>query len=154
MFKETDCSGNTGYELRYYPALSLHILRSPLLDRYYAETLPPKHHEMIAEVGNSINLYGMRNPLTVEWFDPYNDKINAAPDWAVRIGNNRLVALIIMGEVTAPALVIVPEGVTGPAGTYETVSVDAALTLFDAAHPWWHSYILRDLKPDLVPRCA
>lgn len=140
--------------MRYYPALSLHMLRSPLLDRYYAATLPPRHREMIAEVGNSINIYGMRNPLTVEWFDPYNDKVNAAPDWAVRIGNNRLVALVIMGEARAPALVIVPDGVKGPADTYETLTVDAALALFDATHPWWHSYILRDLKPDLVPRCA
>ncbi len=143
---------NTRYELRYYPALPLEGLVSTLADRL--PDIPPHNRELVDGLKESIDRDGLRNPLTVEWFDPYDDRNNPNPYWSPRIGNNRLVALLELDEVEAPCLVIVPEGVTGPAGTYETLSVDAALALFDATHPWWHSYILRRLKPQLVPRCA
>jgi len=139
------------YELRYYKALPIEGLCSPLMDRLNADTVPPRHRANIDHVKDSIQVNGMRNPLTVEWFAPDPSR---EVDWYVRIGNNRLCALFLLGVKEAPALVIVPEGVEGPSGAYELLSVEAALALFDAEHPWWNSYILRELNPDNVPRNA
>ena len=139
------------YELRYYKALPIEGLCSPLMDRLNSDTVPPRHRANIDHVKDSIQVNGMRNPLTVEWFAPDPSR---EVDWYVRIGNNRLCALYLLGYTTAPCLVIVPVGVQGPAGTYELLSVEAALALFDAEHPWWHSYILRKLNPEQVPEGA
>lgn len=149
-------SNTTRYQLRYYKALPLGGLCSPLLDRWKHNNLPPPNRDMIDMLKRSIEKDGMRNPLTVEWFDPFNDRPDGDPKWAVRVGNNRLIAILELGQSEAPALVIVPEGVAGPdnAGTYEVIPVVSALALFSAEHPWWHSYILRELYPTYVPRCA
>lgn len=141
------------FELRYYPALDLTQLYSPLLDRLRGEGLPLTKRVLVEEVKKSIEKDGMRNPLTVEWFAEYQCD-PSKETWSVRIGNNRLVALLELDRTTAPCLVIVPDGMDGPAGTYETLDFMSALARFDAAHPWWHSYILRLYRPDLVPRAA
>ena len=142
---------DTRYELRYYRSLPLEGLCSPLLDRIY--DLPPRNAETVERLTESIQVNGMRNPLTVEWFAPDPSR---EVNWYIRIGNQRAAALILMGESHAACLFIVPEGVEGPAYTapYEVLSVDAALALFSADHPWWHSYILRTFRPDLVPPAA
>ena len=143
------------YELRFYKALSLAGLSSPLIDRLdRLEELPPKTRDLVEHLKDSIQVNGMRNPITVEWFDVYDDRNQTNPKWAIRIGNNRAIALMELGEMVAPCLVLVPEGVEGPAGTYEEISKDAALALFSADHPWWHSWLLRDMFPNLVPRGA
>lgn len=145
----------SNYSLLHYKALPLEGLCSPLVDRWKHNNMPKPNRDMIDMLKRSIQKDGMRNPLTIEWFDPHWDKPNEGdPSWAVRIGNNRLIALLELGWRGAPALVIVPEGFEAPEGTYEKVAVNSALALFSADHPWWHSYILRDLYPTYVPRCA
>lgn len=139
------------FQFRHYKALPLAGLSSPLIDRLGKQNFPARNRMLIDSLKDSIQVNGMRNPLTIEWFDPYDDRNQTDPSWAVRIGNNRLIALLELGVKTAPALVIVPEGVEGLAGTYERISVDAALGLFSADHPWWHSQILRRMLPTWVP---
>ena len=142
-------------QLRYYKALPLAGLCSPLIDRLGKAGFPASNRQLIESIKDSIQVNGMRNPLTVEWFDVYNDHEDADnKGWGIRIGNNRAIALMELGEMVAPCLVLVPHGVEGPAGTYESITVEAALTLFSAEHPWWHSQILRHMLPNLVPRGA
>lgn len=148
------------YELRYYRELPLEELYSPLLDRLGGAGFPQRNRSLIEGLKDSIQNSGMRNPLTVEWFDPYGEK-HRNPRWSVRIGNNRLIALLELGDAHAPCLVIyphkhAPEGfpVTAPSGSYEVLDFISALALFDASHPWWHSYTLQLYRPDLVPPAA
>lgn len=152
------------YELRYYPAIPLDSLASPLTHAFKCQReYPPQNVKSIAAIKDSIAQSGMRNPLIVEWYNPWNDRESAAEKfWGIRVGNQRAAALLELGEVNAPALVIVPlRSVSDPAplveppsGSYRVVSFMDALALFDAAHPWFHSYILRKFRPDLVPPAA
>jgi len=140
-------------QLRYYKALPLAGLCSPLIDRLNrGESLPPVNRELVDSLKDSIQVNGMRNPLSIEWFDPYHPRTNPNPSWSIRIGNNRAVALIELGQTTAPCLVLVPEGVEGPAGTYDEISKDAALALFTADHPWWDSWDMQHMFPNEVPK--
>lgn len=144
------------FQLRYYPSLQLDEVYSPLLDRWRGVGFPHPNRLIVDALKRSIEKDGMRNPLTIEWFDPLDDRNQTNPTWAVRIGNNRLIAMLELGQSEAPALVIVPHNdvMTPLSGTYEVLPVDSALALFSADHPWWHSYILRDFYPTCVPRCA
>ena len=142
------------YRLLYYPDFDIRDLGSPLFN---TERAMEVKKDYIARVRASIEKDGMRNPLTIEWFDPKDGergKVGRNPGWGVRIGNNRYMALLQMEKFQAPALVIVPDGIPAPGGTYEKLPFMNALALFDAAHPWWHSYILRKYRPDLVPPAA
>lgn len=96
----------------------------------------------------------MRNPLTVEWFDPWDDN-DSSPNktWSIRIGNQRAVAALMLGWEEVPALIIAPREIEVLEGC-RPISPDSALALFDASHPWWHSYLLRKYHPNLIPRCA
>ncbi len=148
------------YELLYYPALPLEGLGNPLLRM---DKLPDVKRKLVDRVKASMQMEGMRNPLTVEWFG-HND-IGNEPMWSIRIGNNRHAALLEMGCHNAPALVIVPlveprrydefqYAANPPSGDYVPVDFMSALALFDASHPWWHSPLLKLWRPDLVPPAA
>ena len=153
------------FELRYYPSVPLLELASPLTHAYRCQRkYPPQNVAAIAALKDSIAQSGMRNPLIVEYYNPWNDRESAEEKfWGIRVGNQRASALLELGEVNAPALVIVPlKSVSDPAplvtppwsGGYRVVRFMDALTLFDASHPWWHSYILRKFRPELVPPAA
>ena len=150
---QTELVRDQPYQLRYYPSIDLSEVYSPLLEH---NPLPEKNQKLVREVQDSIDKYGMLNPIIVEWFGPYFDD-HDKPRWSVRVGNNRFMACRGLGVTHCAALVIVPDdGQTRPAlsGGYEALNFMDALTLFDASHPWWHSYILRLYRPDLVPPAA
>lgn len=147
------------YELRYYPSTSLRSLASPLIHAYKCQReYPPQNIRAIEAIKDSIAREGLRNPLIVEWYNPWEDHPNAKEKfWGVRVGNQRAAALLELDRDVAPALVIVPTNPPIPchlSGTYRVVRFMDALALFDASHPWWHSYILRKYRPDLVPPAA
>jgi hypothetical protein len=145
------------YELRYYPALTIDQVYTPLLSRWKGVGFPQHNRQMVDWLKMSIDKEGLKNPLTVEWFDPWNDTERADEKdkrWSVRIGSNRLIALLELDFKEAPALVIRPHGIAGPEGSYKPLNFQSALALFTADHPWWHSYILRDFCPKMVPKGA
>ena len=146
------------YQFRYYPSFPLMApvgdqvegLRSPLLTRMRRDDVPPRTRRLITHVRQSIAKEGLKNPLIVEWFDCDDERNNKNPGWCIRLGSNRAVALIELGELYAPVLLIKPYGVVAPrrnTGIYTIKEFESALTLFTADHPWFHSPILKQYIP-------
>lgn len=143
------------FELRFYPAFDYKQVSCTLKE--YKELnngqLPPQKAKLVERVRVSIIEDGLRNPLIVEWFTQDH---RYPLRWLTTIGNNRYVALESLNVKVVPALIIHPKHIITPelSGDYEALDFMAALSLFDAAYPWWNSKQMCRFCPGLAPRCA
>lgn len=96
--------------------------------------------EFIRFVKASIEEEGMRNPLTIEWYD-----FDGGVKWAVRTGHNRAASLILLGIEHAKAIVLCPDGVEPPPGDYVELTPEMALCEFGDEQTAYDSELLTDL---------
>lgn len=86
--------------------------------------------EFVRFIKASIEEEGMRNPLTIEWYDNL-DFTKGKKRWTVRTGHNRMAALILLDIEYAKAVVLCPDGVEPPPGDYVETTLERVMSEFD-----------------------